>query len=77
MSEWCQDPYDALAYAASGHGAGPAIVLEQAPERLAHVLRGGSWADCAEALRVSFRSASESGQSPTIGFRLVRMPARR
>ncbi|AKQ66557.1 Sulfatase modifying factor 1 precursor (C-alpha-formyglycine- generating enzyme 1) [Myxococcus hansupus] len=77
VSEWCQDAYDAQAYATPGHGTGPATVLSQAPEQLAHVLRGGAWADCAEALRVSFRSASDSGQSPTIGFRLVRMPARR
>ncbi|GHG99525.1 SUMF1/EgtB/PvdO family nonheme iron enzyme [Comamonas sp. JC664] len=77
VSEWCQDAYDAQAYAASGHGTGPATVPEPDPEKRSHVLRGGSWADCAEALRVSFRSASVSGMSPTIGFRLVRMPVRR
>ncbi|HVG57987.1 MAG TPA: hypothetical protein VNA24_05490 [Hyalangium sp.] len=38
------------------------------------MLRGGSWSDCGDVLRVSFRSASTHGRSPNVGFRLVRVP---
>jgi sulfatase modifying factor 1 len=36
------------------------------------VVRGGSWADCAEALSVSFRMVSTGDSGPTLGFRLCR-----
>ena len=83
--EWTEDRYDALSYrtAAERLSAVPAPTSassgESPPER---VLRGGSWADCAEVVTVSFRM-SRSSQSwrqqgwcaaatPTIGFRLCR-----
>jgi formylglycine-generating enzyme required for sulfatase activity len=66
--EWCQDawhpdykdaPTDGRAREASG-----------AKER---VLRGGSWADSADACRSAFRQPKETGhRSDTIGFRCVR-----
>lgn len=39
----------------------------------AHVLRGGSWADDAEAVTVSYRMAGEYHISATVGFRLCRV----
>ncbi len=84
VSEWCRDHYDARFYEDGERDNPvcrlPAEVLEAlgAPR---YVLRGGSWADCAEACRVSFRHASKSeyrrGEhvigvtTPTIGIRLV------
>lgn len=74
--EWTRDFYDALAYSQT-----------EAPKELKdterqYVLRGGSWVDCPEAIRVSFRMSRSSGYwkdatwgghgSPNIGFRLVR-----
>lgn len=66
--EWCSDRYDAHYYQNSPKykPKGP----RQGSER---VLRGGSWADDAEAVRVSFRMSSEHGSSPTIGVRLCRV----
>lgn len=73
--EWTADLYDALAY----HPKRPA-----GPADAAHrVLRGGSFADTAEAVTVSFRMTSEDrdrttgaridfNQAPNIGFRLAR-----
>jgi formylglycine-generating enzyme len=69
--EWCQDDYDATFYARSPREA-PVCELPEAVAKREHVLRGGSWADCAEALRTSFRSSSTHGTSPNVGFRLVR-----
>jgi formylglycine-generating enzyme required for sulfatase activity len=75
--EWTSDWYDGSYYGSSPleSPTGPA----QGSER---VLRGGSWADCAEAVTVSFRMSVktyEPGErgwgreiSPNIGFRLVR-----
>jgi sulfatase modifying factor 1 len=62
--EWTSTRYDALAY--RGHPT-PA----DAPER---VVRGGSWADCAEACTVSFRGSqiktdSDWWATPNVGFR--------
>lgn len=70
VREWTQDGYDALQYASSPRAdpIGPA----ESKQRIA---RGGSWADCAWATRVSFRMGvrSESYKDPTIGFRLCRV----
>jgi sulfatase modifying factor 1 len=70
--EWCADDYDATFYARSPREA-PLCKLPDAVAEVEHVLRGGSWADCADVLRTSFRSASSHGNSPNIGFRLVRV----
>lgn len=78
VAEWTADPYDALAYRRAK--------TTTPPSPSARVLRGGSWADCAEAVTVSFRTsfvqsswrAPEQGQAwgaPTVGFRLVRRGA--
>ncbi len=74
--EWTSDFYDASYYAES-----PARnpIAQNGSER---VLRGGSWADCAETVTVSFRMSQESSGSdegwgghfaPNIGFRLCRV----
>jgi formylglycine-generating enzyme required for sulfatase activity len=72
--EWCADHYDAAFYERSPKPSPVCELGKDIPDR-AHVLRGGSWADCGDVLRVSFRSASTHGGSPNVGFRLVRMPA--
>ncbi len=76
--EWTRDWYDRDGYrlAAEVDPEGPATGEEK-------VLRGGSWADCAEAVTVTFRMslASRSWRegawgkhlTPNIGFRLCRM----
>jgi sulfatase modifying factor 1 len=77
--EWTADTYDALAYRRAA-GEPPSVhELDDEPPRQ-RVLRGGSWADCAEVCTVSFRMSRPAetwrhatwGQhlSPTIGFRL-------
>ena len=82
--EWTADIYDALAYRN--------LPLESAVTSARRVLRGGSWADCAEAVTVSFRAACRSaswsdGNSPknrglrehlcpNIGFRICRSERR-
>ena len=71
--EWCADDYDATFYARSPRET-PLCKVPGAIAKREHVLRGGSWADCADALRTSFRSSSSHGASPNIGFRLVRVP---
>ncbi|MDC0741688.1 formylglycine-generating enzyme family protein [Polyangium mundeleinium] len=69
VREWTADGYDAASYAESPRArpTGPATVKQR-------VLRGGSWADCAWAVRVSFRMghAPDRASDPTIGFRLCR-----
>jgi sulfatase modifying factor 1 len=72
--EWTSDRYDALSYQ-EGPSRNPTIPLG-GRER---VLRGGSWSDCADAVRVSFRMSRStkppwSGMTPNIGFRLCRVP---
>ncbi|AUX24584.1 uncharacterized protein SOCEGT47_051230 [Sorangium cellulosum] len=75
VREWTGDGYDARYYAESPRAdpGGPAVARQR-------VLRGGSWADCAWAVRVSFRMGSppDLRGDPTIGFRLCRVarPAR-
>ncbi len=77
--EWTNDWYDAFYYkeSPSYQPTGPVNGQEK-------VLRGGSWADCAEALTVSFRMSRQSRKwnptegwsphiSPNIGFRLCRI----
>jgi formylglycine-generating enzyme required for sulfatase activity len=76
--EWTRDWYDAEYYthSAAVNPTGPESGTEK-------VLRGGSWADCAEVLRASFRSSyladtdieKRYGMNGTanIGFRLCRV----
>jgi formylglycine-generating enzyme len=66
--EWAADWYDAEYYqeSPSANPTGPADGQE-------HVLRGGSWADCADAVRASFRMSGRVSATPTIGFRLCRV----
>jgi formylglycine-generating enzyme len=75
--EWTSDWYDAEFYANStrANPTGP-------PEGAEKVLRGGSWADCAETVTVSFRMSRRAGslregsggyRAPNIGFRLCRV----
>lgn len=72
--EWTSDEYDALSYSQPNARAGHS-------EERQHVLRGGSWIDCMDAVTVSFRMSrgsrsweDEAGWSPsatpTIGFRV-------
>jgi sulfatase modifying factor 1 len=70
--EWTSDWYDTEYYAGSSlsNPSGPA-------QGTFRVVRGGSWADCAEAVTVSFRMTlnNESipwGTNPNIGFRICR-----
>lgn len=75
--EWTSDWYDAMYYSLSPNEnpAGPASGSER-------VIRGGSWADCADVVTVSYRSSRDSKPfwdaqwgrhlSPNIGFRLCR-----
>ncbi len=65
--EWTADWYDAEYYAES-----PRVNPPGPEQGEARVLRGGSWADAAEAVRVAFRMASTRSSSPTLGFRLCR-----
>jgi formylglycine-generating enzyme required for sulfatase activity len=75
--EWTADWYDASYYPMS-----PANDPTGSSEGRARVLRGGSWADCADAVSVSFRMARESRSwrdgtwgrhlAPNLGFRLCR-----
>ncbi|MCW3100744.1 MAG: hypothetical protein JWL77_6362 [Chthonomonadaceae bacterium] len=66
--EWTADWYDALYYSESPpHNPTGPVAGEQ------KVWRGGSWTDCAEAVRVSFRMASRARECPNVGFRLCRI----
>jgi formylglycine-generating enzyme required for sulfatase activity len=69
--EWTTDWYDALYYRESPRqsATGPWTGEEK-------VLRGGSWTDCADVARVSFRmsqSLDRYGLCANIGFRLCRV----
>jgi formylglycine-generating enzyme required for sulfatase activity len=82
--EWTADIYDALAYRN--------LPLESPVADARRVLRGGSWADCAEAVTVSFRASRNSASwsdgirpgirklqehlCPNIGFRICRTERR-
>jgi formylglycine-generating enzyme required for sulfatase activity len=79
--EWTRDWYDAAFY---GHS--PMTDPEGPPKGQERVARGGSWADCAEAVTVSYRMSftlngrrrqeGVRGEStPNVGFRLCRMAA--
>ena len=59
--EWTADRYDAEAYRNR-------TIDPRAEE---WVLRGGSWADCASAVTVSFRMSTNIGSTPTVGVRLA------
>jgi formylglycine-generating enzyme len=62
--EWCIDAYDLLANTRERRGSGKAYSL---------VLRGASFMDAPDALRVAFRaSARHNTVSPNIGVRLAR-----
>lgn len=75
--EWTRDWYDARYYRGSPvrDPTGPRRGRER-------VLRGGSWTDCSDAVRVSFRMSREAASwrepsprrhaTPNIGFRLCR-----
>lgn len=70
--EWTSDWYDAEYYAESplSNPAGPA-------QGTFRVVRGGSWADCAQAVTVSFRMTLNNetlpwATNPNIGFRVCR-----
>jgi formylglycine-generating enzyme required for sulfatase activity len=80
--EWTSDWYDASHFAESNkiNPTGPLDGTEK-------VLRGGSWADCADVVTVSFRMSRSAGHwredrwgghfTPNIGFRLCRVEQRR
>jgi formylglycine-generating enzyme required for sulfatase activity len=75
--EWTRDFYDATYYAES-----PRRNPEGSSQGSEHVLRGGSWTDCEEAVTVSFRLSRRSVPwhdanwgphfTPNIGFRICR-----
>ena len=74
--EWTVDDYDATFYDYSPEREPRCVVAGAETEK---VLRGGSWADCAAALRVTFRMSRrvaapgelQSPASPNVGARLV------
>jgi formylglycine-generating enzyme len=66
--EWTSDWYSAGYYAESPRYNPPGPTEGQEK-----VLRGGSWADCGDALRVSFRMSYRDYSTPTIGYRLCRV----
>ena len=69
VREWTSDGYDAAYY-----GESPRARPTGPTKSKQRVLRGGSWADCAWAVRVSFRMGHPPNRAsdPTIGFRLCR-----
>lgn len=79
--EWTRDWYDRDIY-----GRAAMTDPEGPPEGEERVARGGSWADCAEAVTVSYRMAfAPTGQrgggvvgmaTPNVGFRLCRTVVR-
>ncbi len=76
--EWTRDWYDCDYYRTS-----PDTDPEGPDRGEEKVLRGGSWADCADVVTVTFRMSRESGSwregnwgrhlAPNIGFRLCRV----
>jgi formylglycine-generating enzyme required for sulfatase activity len=75
--EWCRDWYDRDYFRAS-----PPVDPEGPAEGQEKVLRGGSWADCAEAVTVTFRMGLPyhpgrrphlHEQTPNFGARFCRM----
>jgi formylglycine-generating enzyme len=76
--EWTADWYDALYYAQS-----PRVDPTGSGDGVERVLRGGSWADCAAVVTVSFRASRASTpfwsgtwgrqMAPNVGFRLCRI----
>lgn len=66
--EWVSDRYDGRYYENS-----PKRNPTGSDQGQEYVLRGGSWADDADAVTVSYRSSSSHGGSPNIGFRLCRV----
>lgn len=74
VHEITADGYDALYYRESPrkNPRAPAIHGQR-------VARGGSWADCASAVTVSFRTGlhEKFSNDPTIGFRLCRVARKR
>jgi formylglycine-generating enzyme required for sulfatase activity len=69
--EWCRDPYDANYYedAPSQDPRGPSRIVSPV------VVRGGSWGDSPDFLRVANRSFDvQSYGIPQIGFRVARTP---
>ncbi len=77
--EWTRTIYDALAYRGLELAPDYAALAEEV--ELHRVLRGGSWADAAASVTVSFRHAligvdPRTGRSdafnPNVGFRLIR-----
>ena len=81
--EWCLDAYDADFYAASDDSRNPIageLSIQELRENFAsiptdpsRVLRGGSWFDDAQSLRVAFRNGDTPALSNgIIGFRCAR-----
>ena len=70
VREVTADGYDALYYRES-----PLRSPLSPPNHEHRVVRGGSWADCAAAVTVSFRTSLHErfSNDPTIGFRLCRV----
>jgi formylglycine-generating enzyme required for sulfatase activity len=77
--EWARDWYDR-----DGYGRSRTTDPEGPAEGEQRVARGGSWADCAEAVTVSYRMAFAVDEqqrreglygsaTPNVGFRLCRM----
>jgi len=68
VAEWCADWYDPGYYRSSPtkDPKGPDIGNEK-------VIRGGSWASSAQAIRITFRNYSNPGNLPSgVGFRCVK-----
>lgn len=67
VQEWVSDYYDSQYYKNS-----PKLNPTGAKDGQEYVLRGGSWADDADAVTVSYRASGRYGGSPNLGFRLCR-----
>ena len=73
VSEWCLDEYDADFYAESANSRNPfAGDFENSQLDAKRVLRGGSWSDSTQSLRVADRTqSSPSDANAFTGFRCV------
>ena len=73
VSEWCLDEYDADFYAESANSRNPfAGDVEDTRLDAKRVLRGGSWSDSVQSLRVADRTqSSPSDANAFTGFRCV------